>query len=138
YTATQVGAHGVDIFVVLSGFVPTLPLMAPGRSLNVRQFYGRRMWRIVPAYWVALAFASILAVGPTWDLVVAEPATAWDVVVHVFGLQTVFVSTLGSINGSLWSISLEILLYLLFPVLVLVLHRIGGAWLVTSAAALSF
>ncbi|MFC4139889.1 MULTISPECIES: acyltransferase [unclassified Microbacterium] len=137
YTAAQVGAHGVDIFVVLSGFVLTLPLVAPGRSLNVRQFYGRRMWRILPAYWVALAFAAVLAAGPAWDLVVAQRATLWDVVVHVFALQTLFVPTLGAINGSLWSISLEILLYLLFPVLVLLLHRLGGAVLVVAAAGLS-
>ena len=63
---SQVGAHGVDVFVVLSGFVLMLPLVAEGRTLNVGQFYGRRMWRILPAYWTALAFAAVLAVGPTW------------------------------------------------------------------------
>ena len=138
YTAAQVGAHGVDVFVVLSGFVLTLPLIAPGRSLNVRQFYGRRMWRILPAYWVALAFATVLAAGPLWDRVVGQQATLWDVVVHVFALQTVFVPTLGSINGSLWSISLEILLYLVFPLLVVLLHRLGGLVLVLAAVGLTF
>lgn len=135
--ATQVGAHGVDVFVVLSGFVLTLPLIAPGRSLNVRQFYGRRMWRILPAYWAALAFASVFALGPMWDRVVGQQATLWDLVVHVFALQTVFVPTLGSINGSLWSISLEILLYLVFPVIVLLLHRLGGLALVLSTVGLT-
>lgn len=137
-SATQVGAHGVDVFVVLSGFVLMLPLVRTGGSLNTRQFYGRRMWRILPAYWVALTFASVLAAGPLWDQVVAERATLWDIVVHAFALQTVFVPTLGSINGSLWSISLEILLYLFFPLLVVLLHRIGRTALVLGAAALSF
>lgn len=112
-----------------------LPLVAEGRSLNVVQFYGRRLWRILPAYWTALAFAAVLAIGPTWHLVVAQRASIWDVVVHALGLQTIFVSTLGSINGSLWSISLELSLYLVFPVLVVLLHRIGGATLVIGAAA---
>lgn len=133
---SEVGAHGVDVFVVLSGFVLMLPLVAEGRSLNVAQFYGRRLWRILPAYWTALAFAAVLAIGPTWHLVVAQRATVWDVVVHALGLQTIFVSTLGSINGSLWSISLELSLYLVFPVLVVLLHRVGGASLLLASAAL--
>lgn len=133
---SQVGAHGVDVFVVLSGFVLMLPLVAEGRSLNVGQFYGRRMWRILPAYWTALAFATVLAVGPTWYLVAAKPATPWDVLVHALGLQTIFVPTLGAINGSLWSISLELSLYLVFPLLVVLLNRIGGAALVVAASAL--
>ncbi|MBY6060272.1 acyltransferase [Microbacterium esteraromaticum] len=137
-SATQVGAHGVDVFIVLSGFVLTLPLVAQGRSLNVGQFYGRRMWRIVPAYWTALAIAAVLALGPTWDLVVAEQASARDLLLHVFAIQTVFPSNLGAINGSLWSVSLEILLYLLFPLLIVLLHRFGGTALVLAAIALSF
>ena len=47
----------VDFFFILSGFVLTIPLVAPGRSLDARAFYGRRMWRILPSYWTALAFA---------------------------------------------------------------------------------
>ncbi|MBN8205319.1 acyltransferase [Microbacterium esteraromaticum] len=137
-SATQVGAHGVDVFIVLSGFVLTLPLVARGRSLNVGQFYGRRMWRILPAYWTALAIAAVLALGPAWDLVVAERASVRDLLLHVFAIQTVFPSNLGAINGSLWSVSLEILLYLLFPLLIVLLHRVGGTVLVLAAIALSF
>lgn len=123
---TQVGAHGVDVFVVLSGFVLMLPLVGAGRALNVNQFYGRRFFRILPAYWVALAFAALLAAGPSWRFVVARPATPYDVVVHVFGLQTVLVPVMSSINGSLWSVSLELSLYLIFPAAVIALQRFGG------------
>lgn len=131
-----VGAHGVDVFVVLSGFVLMLPLVSPGRTLNTGQFYGRRMWRILPAYWAALAFATVLAIAPTWPLVVAQQATPWDVVVHALGLQTLFVPTLGAINGSLWSISLELSLYLVFPVLIVALHRLGATAILIGSIAL--
>lgn len=133
---TQIGAHGVDVFVVLSGFVLMIPFTKPGRTVNVAQFYGRRMWRILPAYWVALAIAAILATGPLAPLVVGPRASAWDVIVHAFGLQTVFVPTLSSINGSLWSVSLEITLYLVFPLLLVAIYRFGGMVVTLLAAAL--
>ena len=133
---TQVGAHGVDIFIVLSGFVLMLAFTRPGRAVDVRGFYGRRMWRILPAYWVALAFATLFAATPLWRLTVGGQATPWDVLVHALGLQTIFTPTLSSINGSLWSVSLELCLYLLFPLLVVLLHRFGGITLMLAAIAL--
>lgn len=133
---TQIGAHGVDVFIVLSGFVLMLPFTRADRTVDVRQFYGRRLWRILPAYWAALAFAAVFAMTPLWTLTVGSQATFWDLVVHTFGLQTVFIPTIGTINGSLWSVSLEMTLYLIFPLLVVLLHRIGGAALVLSSAAL--
>jgi len=132
------GAHGVDVFIVISGFCLALPFAAPGRRVATGAFYGRRAWRILPAYWVALAVATVLAVVPaTARHVVAEPATAGDVVVHVVGMQTWLPSTLGTINGSLWSISLEIQLYLVFPILVLVWRRFGVGVLVAGSALLA-
>jgi peptidoglycan/LPS O-acetylase OafA/YrhL len=132
---SMVGAHGVDVFVVLSGFCLAIPLAARGRQLNVRQFFGRRAWRILPAYWVALAIASVLAILPlTWPYVVAQQASAWDVIVHVLGLQTLFTPTLGTINGSLWSVSLEISLYALFPLTFWLWRRFGAGVLVVLAS----
>jgi exopolysaccharide production protein ExoZ len=133
---SQVGAHGVDVFVVLSGFCLALPLAARGGAIDVRQFFGRRAWRILPAYWVALALATVLAIWPlTWPHTVARQADAWDVIVHVLGLQTVFTPTLGAINGSLWSISLELSLYVAFPLALWVWKRAGARALVVMACA---
>lgn len=123
---TQIGAHGVDVFVVLSGFCLALPLVDRRRRLNVAPFLGRRALRILPAYWVALAIAAALAIHPTtWPLVVGAPADALAIAVHVPGAQTIASDVLGSINGSLWSVSLEILLYLTFPGAIWVWRRWG-------------
>lgn len=130
------GSHGVDVFIVVSGFCLALPVLARARTLDARTFYGRRAWRILPPYYVALGLAALLAVLPaTWPLVVAAPATASDVAVHALGAQTWFPPTLGTINGSLWSVSLELQLYLVFPLLVLVWRRWRSAGLLAAALA---
>jgi peptidoglycan/LPS O-acetylase OafA/YrhL len=132
------GAQGVDVFIVISGFCLMMPVVFSHGRLNTGQFYGRRAWRILPAYWVALAIASVLAVLPaTWALVVAAPATFADVLIHVVGMQTWVPSTLGTINGSLWSVSLEIQLYIVFPLLILLWRRLGIWWLLVIALALA-
>ncbi|WP_162803021.1 acyltransferase family protein [Ornithinimicrobium avium] len=132
------GAHGVDIFIVISGFVLFLPVVRAMGHLDSKQFYGRRAMRILPAYYLALAIAAVLAMGPrTWDLVVARQATLPELVLHILGIQTWFPGTLGSINGSLWSISLELHLYLVFPVLVAIWRRWGMTPLLVGSVALA-
>nr|WP_241744249.1 acyltransferase [Cellulosimicrobium arenosum] len=132
------GTHGVDVFIVISGFCLGLPVLAAHRLLATRTFYGRRAWRILPPYYVALAIATALAVLPaTWPLVVSRPADGTDIAVHAIGMQTWFPPTLGTINGSLWSVSLEIQLYLVFPLLVLVWRRWGNVALLGVALVLS-
>jgi len=56
----QVGAHGVDVFFVISGFIiACVGTRAPER------FFLRRVIRVVPAYWTAtLAVFALAAVAP--------------------------------------------------------------------------
>lgn len=119
-------AHGVDIFIVISGFVLSYPVLRAGGHLDVRQFFGRRALRILPAYYVALALAAALAMNAlTAPYVVGEPANSGQLVIHALGLQTWFPGSLAAINGSLWSVSLELHLYLVFPLLVVAWRRWG-------------
>lgn len=133
----QAGAHGVDLFVVISGFCLALPFFR-GRGLGVREFYGRRAFRLLGPYYAALGFAAVLAMIPsTSDRVVARPATAGDVGFHFATIQTWVPGESGSINGSFWSIALEAHLYLLFPVLIGLVVRYGAARITVGAAAVS-
>jgi exopolysaccharide production protein ExoZ len=52
----QVGASGVDLFFVLSGFI--IPHSASG---DARFFLARRLLRVLPAYWIATALAALFA-----------------------------------------------------------------------------
>jgi len=132
------GAHGVDVFIVVSGFCLALPFTARSAGVDVGAFYGRRAWRMLPPYYAALLVAVLLATLPaTWPRVVAGPAGPGDVVAHVLGVQSWFPSTLGTINGSLWTVSLEIQLYLVFPLVVLAWHRWGVRLLLLASVLLA-
>lgn len=131
------GAHGVDVFIVISGFCLALPLAGHRRPLRVPQFYGRRAWRILPPYYVALAIAAVLALLPaTWHLTVARQASLGDVLLHLVTGQAWVPGEVGTINGSLWSVALEVQLYLLFPLLVLAWRRWGIVPVLIGAVAL--
>jgi peptidoglycan/LPS O-acetylase OafA/YrhL len=131
------GAHGVDVFIVISGFCLALPLAGHRRGLRVPAFYGRRAWRILPPYYVALAIAAVLALLPaTWHLTVARQASVGDVLLHLVTGQAWVPGEVGTINGSLWSVALEVQLYLLFPLLVLAWRRWGIVPVLVGAVAL--
>lgn len=124
------GGAGVDIFIVLSGFCLTLPLLRGGRGelsrMSTRGFFRRRAYRLLPAYFAALALVMAIELIPSVrPLLVARDLTWTDLVTHVTLTFPFFGDTLGSVNGSLWSISLEATLYLGFPVLLLI-HRWKG------------
>lgn len=132
-----VGAHGVDLFIVLSGFVLGLAALRTDRQLLLGNFLARRGMRLLPSYYVALACAAVIALSPAATWIVAERASAADVAWHVALLQTWSPELLGTINGSLWSVALEAQLYLLFPLLVLWTRRWGAVSLVVVTALLS-
>ena len=133
------GAHGVDLFVVISGFCLALPVARRlDLHLDVRTFFIRRSTRILPPYYVALALCAALAMAPATAHKVVEEQASWaDVLLHVALLQTLVPGQSGTINGSFWSIALELQLYLVFPFLVLLWRRTSMLTVVAAAAALS-
>ena len=76
------GSHGVDVFIVLSGFVLSLPVLVTGRELDTANFLRRRASRILPPYYVALALAAALALSPVAWMIVAERASLGDLAWH--------------------------------------------------------
>lgn len=51
----KLGAHGVDIFFVISGFI--MVALTDGRNITAGRFMRDRIARIVPLYWLALLLA---------------------------------------------------------------------------------
>ncbi|MGO4599374.1 acyltransferase family protein [Terrabacter sp. 2RAF25] len=135
------GGAGVDIFIVLSGFCLTLPLIREGRvrELDPRRFFRRRAYRLLPAYYAAVLLVMGLELVPALrERLVAHDLTAVDAVTHLTLTFPLFGDTLGAVNGSLWSISLEATLYLGFPLLLLVRRRwdMRGVMVTTLGVAL--
>jgi peptidoglycan/LPS O-acetylase OafA/YrhL len=111
------GASGVTLFFVLSGFLLFLPyakaLLFDSAWPSARLFYLRRVFRIVPAYYVAL-FLLTLLLAPEY-----LQFTHWK----DFGLFLIFFMdvprTYQKINGPFWTLAVEWQFYLLLPLLAL-------------------
>ena len=124
------GGAGVDLFIVLSGFCLTLPLTRAGTaalsSINVRGFFRRRAFRLLPAYYAALAAVIALELIPAIrPALVARDLTGLDVITHLTLTFPLSAATIGAVNGSLWSIPLDATLYLGFPLLLWLAARRG-------------
>ncbi len=135
------GAAGVDIFIVLSGFCLYWPLIQTSRApnpLSNKKFFIRRSLRLLPVYYVALSLCIVLALVPvTQKLVVPNPINWVDITTHFLLLQTFSSSTVGSINGSFWSLALEWQLYLFFPLAVFLVRKTRISYLLVLALLFS-
>jgi peptidoglycan/LPS O-acetylase OafA/YrhL len=126
----------VNAFIVLSGFVITL-LLVNGHE-SYRTFITRRLFRLMPVYLICLGLA--LALRP---LVVgtaaveasreaSENAHYWSHLINhlamTFGVVPDFVlpNSSAAILPPAWSISLELQLYLVAPLIVVLLAKRAG------------
>jgi peptidoglycan/LPS O-acetylase OafA/YrhL len=117
---------GVDIFFVLSGFLLSMPwhrAAVEGKPKpNLARYATRRFLRIVPPYWFMLLVMLLLMANTTipWDAV-GTPEGVRAIVTHVFFAQYLFPSTSGgfaAVNGSVWTLTIEMLFYITLPVLI--------------------
>lgn len=109
-------AIGVDVFFIISGFLITLLLLREQDStgrINLKSFYLRRAFRILPAYYCFVAVALCFPLLGWVDAYVPLPAYV--------AVPTFFVDFLVSCPlfvHHLWSLSVEEHFYLVFPLLV--------------------
>jgi peptidoglycan/LPS O-acetylase OafA/YrhL len=117
------GFVGVDVFFVISGFLITRILLAPGFSFA--SFYARRVRRIFPALLIVLA--ATLAIGATF----LPPDNLRNLLGHaigggLFAANLVSYHDVGYFTGvaelkpllHLWSLGVEEQFYLFWPLLV--------------------
>lgn len=124
------GRFAVVVFIVLSGFSLALSPARHGWRLDgISRFAQRRAWRILPAYWAALAFSLAVA----W-LVVPQPGQglpdAQSVLVN--GLLVQNFDAAHSPNAAFWSMAVEAQLYILFPLLLLMVRRWSAVAMVAT------
>lgn len=116
----SMGAWGVDIFFVLSGFLLTLPLIRAGADpldwAGIVRFYRRRALRVLPAYhFVLLALIYILLFG------LGKLPTAIEMVQDAL-LVNMWLGT-PPLRGVFWSLPVEASFYVLLPFLLLIALR---------------
>jgi peptidoglycan/LPS O-acetylase OafA/YrhL len=125
------GRFAVVVFIVLSGFSLALSPARHGWRLDgISRFAQRRAWRILPAYWAALAFSLVVA----W-LIVPQPGhgmpDAKSVLVN--GLLVQNIVGAHSPNAAFWSMAVEAQLYLAFPLLLLIVRRFSAIVMLATA-----
>lgn len=127
---------GVDLFFVLSGYLIGGILMDHRDSPNYfRTFYGRRVLRIFPVYYLTLlAFAVALAAGGKGRLF-DGPLPWWSYLTLTQNYVMVYLGTYGA--GWLtvtWSLAIEEQFYLGFPLLVRWVRGPALAWWLGAGA----
>lgn len=107
---------GVCIFFLLSGFLLYRPFVAARREgrppIRTRDFVRRRVLRIVPAYWFALAVLSLLTLTALPDLLIGVPEHLW----RFFSFTQIYWrdSTVQGI-GPAWTLAIEASFYVALP-----------------------
>jgi peptidoglycan/LPS O-acetylase OafA/YrhL len=140
------GAYGVPIFIVLSGFVLMLPV-ARSEGLVLRggttAFLLRRARRIYPPYLAALVlFLAVIALVPAFrdpqgTRWAGKVPVTWDgVVAHLLMVHNLRAEWSEQVDGPMWSVATEVQMYVLMPFVLLPLwRRLGAAVTLVLAAA---
>ncbi len=118
------GWLGVPIFFVISGFCIHLSHERSARK-DFTTFFIRRFFRIYPAYLVALLVFAFLFPW-SWLCFKQDFSLAtMQLWTHLLLVHNFFINSVGAINGSFWSIAIEVQLYVLYPVLFFLSARLG-------------
>jgi peptidoglycan/LPS O-acetylase OafA/YrhL len=140
------GFVGVSFFYVLSGFVLTLGArdrLSDG-SFDHRRFLIRRIARVLPSAFLALALMLPLAIYAPWGRATgafpSSGAPPWLTgLLHLTFLQAWIPSLALSWNLPAWSVSVELAFYFVFPAIARALlaapTRVRWGWLAGAWAA---
>lgn len=138
---------GVNLFMVISGFCLAYPLIRPDSIAPVRigHFWERRFLRIAPPYYMAIALLALMFfVTSAWypALGVQHAPAFTTPTLPIVGSHLLFIHNplaywLPPLNGSFWSLELELQFYLLFPLLIAAARRWGALRMVVGVLALT-
>jgi peptidoglycan/LPS O-acetylase OafA/YrhL len=125
------GFYGVDLFFVLSGFLITSLLLEEWRAtgaISLKAFYLRRALRLLPALIVVLIVVVVLS---AWKDPPAQAAsmrkTALITLLYAVNWFKAYDALPNEILSPAWSLSIEEQFYLLWPLLLVTLLRLGAS-----------
>lgn len=128
-------ALGVTLFFALSGFLLYRPFAAAiardGHLPSIRRYLRNRGLRILPAYWAILLITSLVlqtaavrnAAGELYHGALTDPV---DLLKTMLLIQDYDPNTVVIGLGPAWSLAVELVFYLLLPLLVLAAARLAA------------
>ncbi|ANP51320.1 peptidoglycan/LPS O-acetylase OafA/YrhL [Streptomyces griseochromogenes] len=119
FWAFGAGATGVSFFFVLSGFVLTWSARPRDRALA---FWRRRIARVYPVHLVTLAVALLM----TYTLAHQGNPTPKQTLANALLLHSWWHPWWQTLNPVSWSLACEAFFYASFPLLILLLRRLGA------------
>lgn len=112
----DLGAYGVQLFFVVSAFTifMTFDRSRDQETAPLRNFFIRRLFRIVPVYWFGiLLYTAIYGLGSRGWLAGPEPE---HYVWHISLMNVLHANAQSSVVPGGWSISCEVVFYLTCPI----------------------
>lgn len=141
------GFIGVDVFFVISGYLITTIIITElaEEKFSLAKFYERRARRILPALFFVMAVS--LPFAWFW-LIPTELKDFGHSLIAVstfssnilFWLESGYFDTAGELKPLLhtWSLAVEEQYYLLFPIFLIIVWRVGTRWLLVLLSLLFF
>ncbi len=124
------GAHGVDLFFVLSGFCLSYPVLRElhargAAAFDIAGFMARRIVRIVPPFWIAIALLyAFLVALPHFGWGIQDMFSLSRINWFEIGKQALFIDRRPEfLSPSFWTLPIEWRWYFLFPIFLLLFVR---------------
>lgn len=128
------GNTGVALFFALSGFLLSLPFWERG-AVSGRTpwlaYLARRLARILPAYYLCLTLLVV------WNELWRTEADLTDALRHYLLIYNFWDSSFYSINPPFWTIGIEVQFYLILPLYMSLVVRLGKSAGAASLAVLA-
>jgi len=130
------GHMGVAMFFVVSGFCIHLS-HTRSSTHSWGDFSRKRFFRIYPPYLLALVVFYFMWPFRTYSL--NSPGMQRQFWTHLFEIHNLSGDTFYGINGSFWSIAVEIQLYMIYPIMLFLVWKFGWRYglLIVAIAELS-
>jgi len=115
------GYTGVALFMVISGFI--LTLITYGKEMNARRFYLNRILRIYPLFAFVVTFGYFSTPDPR------ETSVGIDYLMALLPISNLYRLKYGAYGGVLFSVTIELQFYLLFPIIAMMVRDRGVRFL---------
>lgn len=144
YFGMAVSSIGVKVFFLISGY---LIMQSYIRDSNLLRYCIRRFFRIVPGL-IGVVLFSVFIVGPIFTTLPLEnyfsdpliKVYLKNIVFYInYNLPGVFVDNIypNAINGSLWSLPVEVFMYIMLPAIFIIFRKVSKKPVVFILAIIS-